>query len=460
MKKALVLALVFVMALASSVFAANVSGTIGLEISNERADESFKNGFLKGFQAPTLSISLEADGGDVNWSFEGGFAADKVGEEFPNFVLDKYLFKLDDEWIDLYLWGNDYELSDKGTALGLLNAGKAASAANDRVRLVVDAIDPVTLTADYTNDNLFLFVDAKIAGYEAGVAYNRIGSKIDDTFQLDKGTFNTVGLWGRANIDMFTIEADVASTLDAKKTVDGKQTEGLAFAYSGKVTAKVTDEVSLWAQYTGAQPEFKPAKDKGVFVAGAQYQDASLQVKAENTFTIAQDAEKGANKTTLTAYYRFSEKLAYNRLFGATTWYTNDAPAIGATANLKDFKLQDATLQVASPVVEDMVWARARVKYDPIYKDEKNAPSATETSHEFEIGAYGYVKPVEKVIIKPSVEYFTLEDKIDVASSFNYLVGGNNDVVLSLGLKKTFAASKDSSVQQDEIITAGVEISF
>ena len=109
-----------------------------------------------------------------------------------------------DEYFDMYFWGNGKELSDKGTTLSLISAGKAAS--GYRARVVVDAIEPVTLTADYDTNVLYVFADANIAGYDAGLAYKRSGKAgLEDAL-------NTVGVWGKAGIDMFTLQADLGAT--------------------------------------------------------------------------------------------------------------------------------------------------------------------------------------------------------------------------------------------------------
>ena len=209
MKKVLVLSLVLVMALAGTAFA-------GINFGGEFTGE-IKNGgtrFMSGVHVNSvLKVNISADGSEENsWSFEG-----KASLEDSEFKLGEYKLTLTDEYFDMYFWGNGKELSDKGTTLSLISAGKAAS--GHRARVVVDAIEPVTLTADYDTNVLYVFADANIAGYDAGLAYKRSGKPgLEDAL-------NTVGVWGKAGIDMFTLQADLGATfLQKDEDVEGEGT--------------------------------------------------------------------------------------------------------------------------------------------------------------------------------------------------------------------------------------------
>jgi hypothetical protein len=425
MKKVLVLSLVLVMALAGTVFAGvNFSGEFTGEIKNNEVK------FLDGLGvASKLSISIGADGSEENsWSFEADASL-----EASAFKLGKYLLTLTDEYFDMYFWGNGKELSNKGTTLGLISAGKAA--AGHRARLVVDAVDPVTLTTDFTDNELYVFADANIAGYDAGLAYKRSGeTDLEDAA-------NTVGLWGKAEIDMFTLQADLGATF-----LEGDDDKSLAFGYGAKVTAEVTDEVTVYAQYKGKQEGFDNAGWPGSQLElNATYDDSALKVAG--TFT--QELDEKTNKVKAEAYYRFSDALDYGDLFKSDKYFNNTAPAVGLVANLADFSVEDVTLNVASPVVEDMVWARAMAKY---------APEGDENF--FEVGAYAHVKVTNKLTVEPSVEYKTKDSVIDLTGKVSYLIGSSEDVALNLTVQKVMVAEDADEAEAKEVLSAGVTVKF
>ena len=138
-----------------------------------------------------------------------------------------------------------------------------------------------------------------------------------------------------------------------------------------------------------------------------------------------------SNDLKVEGYYRFSDTLGYDDLFDGDEYFNNDAPAAGLVANLKDFGVQDVTLLVASPVVEDMVWARADAKWAPVKTEG-------ETTHTFEVGAYAYVKATEKLTIEPSVIYKTEDSVIDLKGVATYKIGAS-DVALTLTAQKVMA---------------------
>ena len=212
MKKVLVLSLVLVMALAGTAFA-------GINFGGEFTGE-IKNGetrFMSGVRVESvLKINISADGSEENsWSFEG-----KASLEDSEFKLGEYKLTLTDEYFDMYFWGNGKELSDKGTTLSLISAGKAAS--GYRARVVVDAIEPVTLTADYDTNVLYVLLMPTSLGYDAGLAYKRSGKPgLEDAR-------NTVGVWGKAGIDMFTLKL-ISVLPSRRRRCEGDDDKSLAF---------------------------------------------------------------------------------------------------------------------------------------------------------------------------------------------------------------------------------------
>lgn len=478
MKKVLVLSLVLVMALSSMAFAAvDFSGKFNAEIANGGP------GFLDDMGVSgKLTVNIKAaSGSDPDWSFEAESSLNST-----EFALGKYLLSLNDDYFDLYFWGKGRELSDKGTALSMLKSAKKE--ADHRARLVVDAIEPVTLTVDFTSDKaLYAFADVNISDdYAAGLAYKRNVYEVEEEEVGDGNgedaptpeivSLNTIALWGKASIDMFTISGDFGATLGVPKAeeddedeggegvgsgADGDET-GIAFGYGAKVAADITDELNVYAQYRGSQDGFDGDDwKKSEFKLGATYTETALKVAG--TFTMDLAAE--SNTLKVEGYYRFSDTLGYDDLFDGDEYFNNDAPAAGLVANLKDFGVQDVTLLVASPVVEDMVWARADAKWAPVKTEEEDEEGETveTTKHTFEVGAYAYVKATEKLTIEPSVIYKTEDSVIDLKGVATYKIGAS-DVALTLTAQKVMAdegaEDEEGNAIAKEVLKAAVEVKF
>lgn len=446
MKKVLVLSLVLVMALASSAFAAvNFSGKFVGKISND--GESFKNNLEV---KPELTISIAADGGDgLNWSFEAesSLNSELVEDEDENitgvsstFDLGKYKLQLNDDYFTMYFWGNGKELEDKGTTLSLISAAKKAD--SHRARLEVTAIEPVDVTVDFTNNALYAFVDADIADYEAGLAYKRTGKK---AVIGDEEAKNTIGLWGKAGIDMFTVKADVAATLLEDK---------LALGYGARVEADLTDEVNVWAQYVGKQDDFDNDEwAKSKVSVGGSYDDGAIYADASFDYDLAEES----SDTTASVAYRFSETVAFEDLFKNDKYFTNDAPAVKASVSLTDFALGTVRADVASPVVEDMVWAKAYGEYGKYsFKDETEDADDEDTG--FKVGADVYVKATDKLVLKPFASYESIGNVIAFGANADYVIGTDGPT-LGLGVKKVLAEDIRAS-ERAESISASVTVEF
>ena len=466
MKKVLVLSLVLVMALASSAFAAvNFSGKFVGEISND--GKSFKSNLEV---KPQLTISIAADGGDgLNWSFEAEsslnskLVKDKGGnitDVSSTFDLGKYKLQLNDDYFTMYFWGNDKELEDKGTTLSLISAAKKAT--SHRARLEVTAVEPVDVTVDFTNNALYAFVDADIADYEAGLAYKRTGKK---AVIGDEKAKDTIGLWGKADVDMFTIQGDVAATLLEKD---------VALGYGAKVTAQVTDEAKVYAQYHGKQDGFDNAEwAKSKVSVGGSYDDGAIYADASFDY----DLDKESSDTTASVAYRFSETVAFGDLFKNDKYFTNDAPAVKASVSLTDFALGTVRADVASPVVEDMVWAKAYGEYgkysfkdetkdavdengDPVVDEETGETKKGLESEDtgFKVGADVYVKATDKLVLKPFASYESIGNVIAFGANADYVIGTDGPT-LGLGVKKVLADDIRAS-ERAESISASVTVEF
>lgn len=453
MRKALVLSLVLVMALASSAFAAvNLSGEFKAEIANDGKDFSSD---IK--VTPTFTVNIGASSeSEGNWSFEA--ESSLVDSEFK---LGKYKLALEDDYFELYFWGNGKELSDKGSALGLISAGKAADDDGNRARLVVDAIEPVELTADFTQDALYVFAEADvIEDVTAGIAYLRKGTSV-----MDKDATNTIGVYGTGTVDMFTIQGDVAATLGVETEADEDDADaeedkglGIALGYAAKISAAVTPEIDVWAEYKGSQDGFVGSDvEKSKISVGATYEETALKVEG----SFAQDLAAESNEISASATYRFSDTLGFADLFKSDKYYDNDAPAVGLSAKMVDFEIDNVTLNVASPVVEDLIWARAEAKYVPttVEADEDDEEAETETAHNFELGAYGYIKATEKLTVEPSVEYKTANSVLTLKGAAGYKIG-SSDTTLNLEVAKNFYPEDAEKVDSVERIKASVTVEF
>lgn len=424
MKKVLVLSLVLVMALASSAFAAvNFSGDFTATIKNN--GESFSSD-LKVDNEFTVNIKASSES-ENNWSFSAESSLNST-----EFKLGKYKLELNDDYFDLYFWGNGFELEDKGTTLGLIKAGKTAS--GNRARLVVDAIEPVTLTTDFTNNALYVFADADvIENVTAGIAYRRAGESNENV--MSKDATNTIGVYGKGTVDMFTIEGDVAATLG----------EEIALGYGAKVTVKPMDQLSASVSYVGTAEDFVGDTNANKVDASVTYTETDYRVKT----TLAYDLKADDDPVTVTAEarYRFGQTLGFDDLFEDDKYFTNDAPAVGVSSEIANGGLDNVTLEVASPVVEDMIWARGLAKYVP-----------SGDNHNFEVGAFGYIKATEKLTVKPSVEFKSVDTVVTLRGIADYAIG-SSDTTLSLEVAKNFY-EEDAGVDPVELIKASVKVGF
>ena len=139
-----------------------------------------------------------------------------------------------------------------------------------------------------------------------------------------------------------------------------RQRSLVGLAYGAKVSSDVIDGLNVWAKFVGAGDGWKGdtiKAGKQVVSAGAKYTETELEVSGDVEQTI-----DGDNKVNLGAKYRFSDKVGFGDLFKGDKYFNNDAPAAGLSASLTEFKLGSVTLNVASPVLEDFIWAKALVR--------------------------------------------------------------------------------------------------
>lgn len=447
MKKVLVLSLVLVMALAGSAFAAvNFSGEFEAKLESDTF--SFLEGDFELKTTPKLNVKVASDEGDWALDMELG---NVIGGDA---ALGKYQLTLVDDYFKAWVWGKDKELSDKGTALGLLTAGKKAT--DHRVRLEVNAIEEATFIVDLDAQNeVYALANVDIAGYEAGLAAKRAGL---NTANPD----DTVALWGKANVDIVTLTGEVGATLG----------EEIALGYGVKAEANITDELKVEAQYLGAQDDFKGDTAKNELFAKATYTETEFQVET----SVTQDFDEEANTITASAAYRFSEDLGFGDLFKNDEYFKNTAPAAKVSATIKDFGFGTVRGDVASPVMEDFIWAKAFAEYglygyadetkqaldengDPkVDEDGKDVMGLDSEDTGFKVGVDFYVKATDKLVIKPFASFESIGSVITFGANADYKIG-EGATTLGLGVKKVMADDVLDSLNS-ESISASVKVTF
>ena len=542
-KKVLVLTLALMVAFAGSAMAAT---TIGGKVTVTAEQENFKV-FQDGYEiTPKLEMTIKGSSKDVTEVTEvvettqvdeetGETVSvletktDKVtnweltSELSTSFGLGKYRLSLYDDYFNAYVWGNKHEFKKKATNFDLISASSGKDEAGHRARLEVPVAGLATLTADFAPTNTMrLFAEGNVEGYDVGLAYARKGWKIGADDKVT-ATDVIVGQAGGA-----ILAGDY--TVNAKTALGVTLGEDLGLAFGLGADTKLTDELKIEGSVTHANKDWK-GDDKTVVArntvlkAGATYEEAAYKATAEVTQTFVseptEDEAEKANVIDLALLYRFSETVAYADLFKADKYYTNDAPAVKAFANVKDFGLGEVGVEVAAPVVENMVWIKAYGKYGSYsINDEKQflgyKPLATgskikvekkftdtedkehkfeveetitvtpeekkagyiadtkraakdaagkpikvfkkETQNDFKVGADLYIAATDKLTFKPYAYYENFGGLITLGSKADYKIG-LSDTVLGFEVKKVMANDELAS-KRSELIKATIAVSF
>ena len=449
MKKTLVITLSLVMAFASSAMAAvNFGGSFEAIVEND----SFTEANFK--LQPELKLNVKVASSEDDWSFEAEVGNLLTEKDKVDLSLGKYLLELNDNYFDLYFWGKGWELKDKATALGFLKSGKEETA--HRARLFVPVMDLAELTVDFKPGTLYAFADLDIADYEAGLGYKRASST------------DTIVGWGKAGLDLadttVDLEGAVGMTLveapDETEEPDADKPSGLG--YGAKVSSDVIDGLNVWAQFVGAGDGWKGdtiKAGKQVVSAGAKYTETEFEVSGDVEQTI-----NGDNEVNLGAKYRFSDTVGFGDLFAGDKYFTNDAPAVGLSASLKEFKLGTVKLDVASPVLEDFIWAKASASYGLFtYADETKEKDEDDKYPEvsekgFKVAADAYIKATDKLTVEPFAAFESLGSVITVGSKAGYTIGASGPT-LGLEVKKVMADEIRDSLNS-ELIKASVKVEF
>lgn len=443
MKKVLVLTLVLVMALASSAMAAV---TFKGDFTATAEMDNFKL-FVEDFELTTgLSVNISASSDEqtlvgedeeaeayTNWDFTAGL---KI--EDSAFKLGKYKLGLYDNYFNAYVWGNDYELSDKATYFSMISAPKKASGI--RSRLEVPVLDLGTVTLDFAPaDNLRAFANATVEGVDVGLAYARLNWTSETTAK-----------------DIIVAQAgyDVTEDINIKGAAGVTLGEDLGIAAGFSADADVTEELNLNGSVTWANEHWvgegtAVAANNTILKAGATYTESAFQVKANGSYTIvAEDDDK--NEVTLSAAYRMSETVAFDKLFDKDNWYKNDAPAFYADVKFANLGFDSVNVKAAAPVVADMVWVKGEASFSG--KDDYAANVA------------GHIAATDKLTLKPFAGYEREGNVIDLKLVADYLIGYSSETALTLTVQKVMT---DDGVVDDEgnpvageLIKASIKVPF
>lgn len=355
----------------------------------------------------------------VNWDFTGGIKL--VDSEFK---LGKYKLYLNDNYFEAWAWGNGQNLSDKATYFDMIKAGKGSPADKMRARVAVPVMDLGKVTVDFEqNDNVRVFAEGTVEGYNVGLAYARKDWTSEDDIQ---------------NVIVGQAGGAIAAgdyTVNAKAAAGVALGTDLGFALGLSADTKVTEELKIEGSVTHANENWAAdalSANYTVLSGKGTYTEKAYQAIASVKHTLIKEDES-KNEISLSGSYRLSEKVAYNKLFNTdpsdgATFFNLDAPAFGVSAKFVDFKFDNVEAKAAAPVVEDMVWVLGTAKY---LGDSK-----------FEAGVLGHILATNKLTVKPSVDYTSADKEFDVKLVADYKIG-YSDTVLGFTAKKVLNETKD-----------------
>jgi len=252
-----------------------------------------------------------------------------------------------------------------------------------RARLEVPVLDLGAVTIDLTAPtSVRAFVDAEVAGFDVGVAYLRDWEDPDNAFNVIAADVDTAIPAGDLNVNL-------------KAAAGVKLGTDLGFGLGFGADTMLTDELKLEASVTHAsehwQADALTAKNT-VLKTKATFTEDAFQVVGDLGYTIVKDGTN-TNSVTLTGKYRMSDAVTFANLFETkgNAWAANTAPAFGAVVKLADMKFSNVTVNVTSPVLENMIW----VKGQAVYNSDKS----------YEASVLGHIVPFDKLTIQPLVKY-------------------------------------------------------
>ena len=413
MKKALVLTLIMVLAMAG-VASAEVS--FGGEFKVEYVVDTDKETAEDGAAEAPLKLKAVAEEEGV-WKADAELKADanKPGE----LKVGKWSMNLNDDLFTADLWGNGVEKSEVKTPLEFFKAGKTGTDDKARMRLTSDVAGYVDLTLDYDYAANDLFVFAEKALDEVTVGGN-IKKNLTEEGVL--GTAHVKYVYGPA-----TLTGEVG--MDTAEEEDN-------FLGGGKVDYKLNDQITLKGKATY---KAENVGDELLLEAGADYVENLFKVGGTLTRTddLDNDDTEATYKVKGNVTYRSNEDVAYDDLFDdydKLTGYAAFAELAYTTAQDYDYAgddkelekrdlepIMEATIKGAGVAVPDMVWVYGEFSYksdeDENVKDEDfqfilgNNKLTDEAvlwvKDYFKVSAEATVQITDKLQAVPTVKYGT-----------------------------------------------------
>jgi hypothetical protein len=456
MKKALVLTLIMVLAVAGIASAeAKLGGELKVEYvvntDNQRDDEA---GTGKASVPLKLKVTAEEEG---VWSIKADL---KANANKGDVTLGDWSMNLTDELFVADLWGGDIEKDGVKTPMEFVSTGDDVTADGEvaRLRLTSDIMGYADLTLDYHPNELFVFASKALDDVTVGGAVQKDLSNEDV-----KGAAHVKYVYGPATL---TGEVGIDRT-------EGKDKDNTLLG--GKVSYALNDQITLKGKVTH---KAKNAGDELLLEAGADYVQGLFKVGGTYTWKDDLDTKetKATNKLKANVTFRSNEDVDFGDLFDdyhTLTGYAAFAEAAYTTA--KDIvgdkePLMEVTLKGAATAVPDMVWVKGEFVYksdkDETAKDEdfdfiKGNNSLTEdvvlnAKDYYRLTAESTVKLTEKVKVIPAVKYakwnnMTVTDQGDIDLDEDdprivKLVAAKEMTDLELGAALTYALSDSSEI--------------
>lgn len=444
MKRVLALTLVLVLAIASSAMA-DVSFSGKFTATAEM--DSFKV-FVEQFTlTPGLTFSIKGTNKDayeveeeevVNWELDAGIKLATDADGKTNFAFGSYKLYLNDDYFQAWAWGNGAKAGAVSTKFGMISAADAAPAAGMRARLAVPVMDVAKITVDLTPPaEVRAFVDVyAVENFDIRVGYLRDWKGAEDVNVVAAGVGTTLAAGD--------IDVDLAAGFGATIAED------FGYAVGFSADSDLTEQLNVGASVKHANKDWEGdgvEAYKTVIAAEATYSEFAFQVGADASFTIEGDdtlEDRTSNAFGVFANYRMTDTVAYDKLFHSDHWFTNDGLAVGAGANFENVKFADAYLNVASPVVEDMVWVLAKASFDA----EKDVVASV----------LARIVPFNKLTVLPFAQYeYNLDTEVSKATvnlKANYLIGSSS-TALKFEAEKVFSETAPSS-----LLKLSIEVPF
>lgn len=462
MKKALVLTLIMVLAVAGI---ASAEAKLGGEFKVEYKIDTDKNDDADPGEASVpleLNVTAEEEG---VWSIKADL---KVNANELNVVeLGDWSMNVTDELFVADLWGGDVEKDEVKTPLGFVTTDEEvkADANSARLRLSSDIMGYADVTLDYHPDELFVFASKALDEVTVGAAVQK--DLVEE------------GLVGAAHVKYVYGPATLTGEVGLNNT-DGKDKDNTLLG--GKVDYKFNDKLSFGGKVTHKAKNI--VKD-GEQPAGELLLEPSVTYtedlfKVGGTYTWKDDLDnkdtKATNKIKANVTFRSNEDVDFGDLFDDYHTLTGYAAfAEGAYTTAKDIDgdkepLMEVTLKGAATAVPDMVWVKGEFVYksdkDETAEDEdfdfiKGNDSLTEdvvlnAKDYYRLTAESTVKLTEKVKVIPAVKYakwnnmtVTNQGNIDLVDDdprIVNLVAAKEMTDLELGAALTYALSDSSEI--------------